>query len=366
MGLAAGIIGLPNVGKSTIFTAISSAKADAQNYPFCTIDPNRGMVAVPDPRLGEITSFIPTQKVVPAILELVDIAGLVKGASQGEGLGNQFLGHIKDVSAVAHVVRCFEDPDIVHVEGGIDPARDVEIIETELMLKDLETVEKAMLRVGKQAKTGDKKARADIEIMQKAQALLQSGTMIYPALDLTDPEISAALQSLHLLTAKPVLFVANVDEEGLSEKNEALKQLEEIAQSRQAGVVPLCGKIESELAELSAAEAEEFLQSLGQTEPGLHRLAREMYQLLGLQTFFTAGEKETRAWTIPRGASAPQAAGVIHTDFERGFIKADVYTLADLRQHKTEVALRAAGKIRSEGKEYIVADGDILFFKFNV
>ncbi|ERP38764.1 redox-regulated ATPase YchF [Chitinivibrio alkaliphilus] len=363
MSLSAGIVGLPNVGKSTIFNAISSGKAEAANYPFCTIDPNTGIVAVPDPRLTEIADLVAPQKVIPAYLELVDIAGLVKGASRGEGLGNQFLGHIKSVDAIVHVVRCFDTTDITHVDGSIDPQRDVEIIDMELVLKDMETVEKALPRVEKRVKSGDKLAKQQTETLRAALRHLEEGTPLRRA---ALEDRGDVLQELHLISAKQVLYVANVDEETLLEDNAHVQKLREIAHADEALCLTLCGKIEEELAELEQEEQEEFLQSLGISEPGLHRLAREIYALLGLHTYFTAGEKEVRAWTIPAKALAPEAAGVIHTDFQKGFIKARVYTLEDLRQYKTEAALKEAGKIRQEGKEYTVQDGDIMEFLFNV
>jgi GTP-binding protein YchF len=363
MGLAAGIVGLPNVGKSTIFSAVSSARAEAANYPFCTIDPNHGVVAIPDENLRRITALIPTKKVIPTFLELVDIAGLVKGASQGEGLGNQFLGHIKDVNALAHVVRCFDNSDIVHVEGSVDPVRDVEIINTELILKDLDTVERGITRVGKAAKSGDKEAKAKLVVFERLHAALASGTS---ARKVISPEEQPLVRELNLLTAKPVIYVANVDENSLNEDNEYVKILREFATAEGAECMVVCGKIECELAELALEERAEFLESMGLSEPGLNVLVRSLYQLLGLQTFFTAGPTENRAWTIRANSTAPQAAGAIHSDFERGFIRAEVYSLADLEQYKTEAAIKAAGKMRSEGRDYVVQDGDIMFFKFNV
>ncbi len=364
MGLSAGIVGLPNVGKSTIFNAVSSGKAAAENYPFCTIEPNHGVVAVPDARLDEITRLIPTQKVIPAFLDITDIAGLVKGASKGEGLGNQFLGHIKNVDAIVHVVRCFDNPDIVHVEGSIDPLRDIGIIETELMYTDFDTVTRALERAVKAAKTGDKDAKTKLGSLEAAHAALSAGSPVR----LIDPELAdpAHLRELFLLSAKPVLFVANVDEGGLTHDNKYVTALREFATSRNDSVVVLCGKVESEIAQLDVTERKEFLESLGLTESGLDRLATRVYDVLGLATFFTAGADENRAWTIKKGFTAAKAAGTIHTDFEKGFIKAEVYTLTDLKTYKTEVAIRNAGKTRQEGREYVVVDGDIMFFKFNV
>ncbi len=364
MSLAVGIIGLPNVGKSTIFNALSNGKAAAENYPFCTIDPNHGIVAVPDNRMNRINAIVSTRKIVPAFMELVDIAGLVKGASNGDGLGNQFLGHIKDVNAVVHVVRCFENDDIVHVEGGIDPQRDISIIDTELMLTDLSTVERGLSRIEKAAKSGDKEAAAKLAVFKKVADILGQGIPVRKAI--TDPAELKLITELHLLTSKPVLYVANVDDNAVLEDNDAVKKVRAIAASENAGCVKLCGKLESELADLGDDDKAEFLKDLGLDEPGLAILTREAYKLLGLETFFTVGEIENRAWTIHKGFKAPEAAGVIHTDFEKGFIKADVYTLEDLETYKSEVALRAAGKIRSEGRDYIVKDGDIMFFKFNV
>jgi GTP-binding protein YchF len=365
MGLAAGIIGLPNVGKSTIFNALclGSGKAEAANYPFCTIDPNHGIVPVPDERLKRITAHITTEKVIPAYLELIDIAGLVRGASRGEGLGNQFLGHIKSVDAVVHVVRCFDDGDVVHVDGSVDPLRDIDTIETELIYKDFETSEKGILRLSRTAKFGEKDAKTKLAVYEKVHAKLGEGI---PARKALDAEELGFVSDMHLLTSKPVLYVANVGEDDLVEDNQYVKKVAELAANEGASYVKICGKVEAEISELPVDERAEFLDSLGMTEPGLNTLARGIYKLLGLETFFTAGERENRAWTITAGMTAPQAAGAIHSDFEKGFIRADVYTLADLETYKTEVAIRAAGKIRSEGRDYVVKDGDIVFFKFNV
>jgi GTP-binding protein YchF len=364
MALSAGIVGLPNVGKSTIFNAFCNGKAEVQNYPFTTIDPNTGIIAVPDERLTRITQLIPTKKVVPAFLELVDIAGLVKGASKGEGLGNQFLGHIKNVDAIVHVVRCFEDENVIHVEGSVDPIRDIGLITTELMLADFGTVERAIPRVEKAAKSGDKEAKEKIVVFQKAYDCLGRGIPVRK--ELLSAEEKTLISELNLLTSKAVLYAANVDEDTLLEDNAHVKKVREFAAQEGSDVVRLCGKIEAEISSLPAEERPDFLTGLGIAESGLTVLAKAVYHLLNLETFFTAGEDENRAWTIHAKTSAPKAAGTIHTDFEKGFIKADVYTLADLEQYKTEAAIRAAGKMRSEGKEYIVRDGDILFFKFNV
>ncbi len=364
MGLSAGIVGLPNVGKSTLFNALTSAKAEVQNYPFTTIDPNNGIVAVPDERLNRITQLIPTAKVVPAFLELVDIAGLVKGASKGEGLGNQFLGHIKNVDAIVHVVRCFKDPNVIHVEGSVDPLRDIGLIDTELMFADLGTAERGLLRVSKAAKSGDKEAKEQLVVFEKVQDSLSRGVPVRQTI--TEPSQLQMLSQLNLLTAKPVLYIANVDEDNILADNEAVAAVRKHAALTNSEVVRISGKMESEIAALSPEERPEFLASVGLTQPGLAQLAQAIYKLLGLETFFTAGAEENRAWTIRKGITAPKAAGTIHTDFEKGFIKADVYTLGDLEQYKSEAAIRAAGKIRSEGKEYIVKDGDIMFYKFNV
>ena len=361
MGLSAGIVGLPNVGKSTIFNALTSGKAQSANYPFCTIDPNTGVVPVPDERLERINTFVATEKIIPASIEIVDIAGLVRGASQGEGLGNQFLGHIRQVDAILHVVRCFDDEDVVHVDGSVSPLRDVETIETELLLADMDALEKRLKRIGKMTDTAAKAERAAIE---KAVALLDQG--IWLARSSMSEQEREQLAPLFLLSMKPVMFIANVHEQDLAGEHPNVATLRNFAEETGAGMVVISGKIEAELAELDKLEGAELLEALGLEEPGLATLARETYRLLGLQSYFTAGPKEIRAWTVSVGARAPQAAGVIHTDFERGFIRAETYTLVDLETHGSETAIRSAGLMRQEGKEYLVRDGDIMHFKFNV
>ncbi len=364
MSLKCGIVGLPNVGKSTIFNAMTAAGAAAANYPFCTIEPNIGIVSVPDNRLDKIAEIFKPKKIIPAIIEFVDIAGLVKGASKGEGLGNQFLGHIRSVDAIAHIVRCFEDPDVVHVHGHVDPLSDIEVIETELMLADLDSITKAIEKVEKKIKTNDKEAQAQLPVYQKIQKSLSTGK---PArsLNLTDDEKSLS-QSLFLLTLKPVLFVANVNEKDVIHPPSAVTQLKTFAAQQNAEVVVISGKIESEISELSPTERISFLEELGLKESGLHQLAHAAYKLLGLATYFTAGEQEVRAWTIPNNTKAPQAAGVIHSDFEKGFIRAECYHFDDLMKLGSEAKIKEAGKWRLEGKDYVVKDGDILFFRFNV
>ncbi|QDV76688.1 redox-regulated ATPase YchF [Botrimarina mediterranea] len=362
--MEAGIVGLPNVGKSTLFNALTSAGIASENYPFCTIEPNVGAVPVPDSRLDTIQSYIKTQKVIPAILQLVDIAGIVRGASEGEGLGNQFLTHIRNVDAILHVVRCFDDPDIIHVEGSVDPIRDIETIDTELMLADLQSVEQQIHKAQKNARTGDKDAKRKVEILQECHDRLAEGTPIR-GLVYEDPASAKILRELQLLTSKRVLYVANVEEDDLLGEGELVKRVRERAAAEGGEVVAVCARLEAELAELDEADRAEMLESVGLTEPALASLARAAYKLLGLQSYFTAGEKEVRAWTIPVGATAPQAAGVIHTDFEKGFIRCETYSVDDLVALHTEKAIREAGKMRVEGKAYVMRDGDVCHFLFN-
>lgn len=366
MALQVGIVGLPNVGKSTLFNALTSAKAEAANYPFCTIDPNVGVVTVPDPRLDQITAFVKPQSVVPTAMEFVDIAGIVKGASQGEGLGNQFLSHIRQTDAIVHVVRCFDDPNIIHVAGSVDPLRDMEIINTELMLADLDSVDKKLKRTEKAARTTtDKKLKMEFEVTQKVHEALSKG-LPARSVQLTDLE-EPFRKEMHLLTSKPVLYACNVsDTDFAAGGNQWVKDVEKRAAEEGNTTIMICSAMEAEIAQLPKEEQKEFLSALGTEEPGLNRLIREAYKLLGLQTYFTAGEKEVRAWTIRKGMKAPQAAGVIHSDFERGFIRAETYHCEDLFKLKSESAVKEAGKYRVEGKEYVVQDGDILFFRFNV
>lgn len=363
--MEAGIVGLPNVGKSTLFNALTEAGAEANNYPFCTIEPNVGIVNVPDPNLAVLKKYISTEKVIPATTKIVDIAGLVKGASEGAGLGNKFLTHIRETDAILQVVRCFEDGDVTHVDGSVDAVRDVETIETELMLADLQSVENALQKTKKQARSGDKQMQRYMTLLEECHACLSDGKPVR-ALNLTDPEDLKLLRSLSPLSAKRVLYIANVNEDEVESGNPQTEALAAYAAERNSEVIHVCAKIEAELAELEPEERAEMLDSLGMSEPALHKIIRGVYHLLGLQSYYTAGPKEIRAWTVPQGCTAPKAAGVIHGDFERGFIRANVYSIADLEALGSEHAVKEAGKLRVEGKEYIMQPGDVCHFLFNV
>jgi len=363
MGIKSGIVGLPNVGKSTLFNALTREQIAAENYPFCTIDPNVGIVPVPDPRLEELAAIVKPERILPATVEFVDIAGLVAGASKGEGLGNKFLSHIRETDAITHVVRCFENDDIVHVAGRIGPLDDIDVINTELALADLDTVERGLQRAEKNAKTGDKDVIRVRDLLKKVREHLDAGNPVRSLIK--DAEEQRLLYEYHLITLKPLMYVANVAEDGF-ENNPYLDSVRERATQEGSEVVAVCAAIEAEIAQLEEADRADFLKELGLTEPGLNRVIRAGYKLLGLQTYFTAGVKEVRAWTVKVGATAPQAAGVIHTDFEKGFIRAEVIAYADYIANKGEQGAKEAGKLRLEGKEYIVREGDVMHFRFNV
>lgn len=365
MALKCGIVGLPNVGKSTLFNSLSNAKAQSANYPFCTIDPNIGIIPVPDKRLDKIAELVKPEKVVPTTIEFVDIAGLVKGASKGEGLGNQFLANIRETDAIIHILRCFEDENVTHIDGDIDPVRDKEVVDAELKLKDLETVENRMQKVEKQAKTGEKEAQKLLKVLTRYKDALSEGRAAREVrLDKEDQEM---VKDMQLLTDKPVLYVCNVDESSLKNGNKYMAQVEEAAEGEEAQVIKIAAGIEADIVELETEEERQmFLDDLGLEESGLNKMIRNAYELLKLDTFFTAGPKEVRAWTVKKGATAPKAGGTIHSDFERGFIKAEVIKYEDFVYYGSEAACKEAGKMNMEGKEYIVKDGDIIFFKFNV
>ena len=364
--MKAGIVGLPNVGKSTLFNCLSNAKAQSANFPFCTIEPNIGVVNVPDPRLERLESLVQPEKVIPATVEIVDIAGLVRGASKGEGLGNQFLSNIRETDAILHILRCFDNDNIVHVDGSVDPIRDKETIDLELQLKDLETVEKRLEKVGRAARTGNKEAIKEQEVLNKLQQGLSAATSVR-ALSISDDDRLAYVKTMQLLTDKPVLYVCNVDESSAVNGNAYVDQVRQVANAEQADVLVLAVSTEADINELDSYEERQlFLDDLGLTEPGAAKLIRAAYAMLNLQTYFTAGVKEVRAWTVLQGSTAPQAAGVIHTDFEKGFIRAEVISYADYDNYASEAKVKEAGKMRVEGKDYIVLDGDVMHFRFNV
>lgn len=363
MGFKCGIVGLPNVGKSTLFNALTATEIAAENYPFCTIDPNVGIVPVPDPRLDKLASIATSEEIIPTTIEFVDIAGLVAGASKGEGLGNQFLGHIRETDAIAHVVRCFDDENIIHVDGKVDPLSDLETIYTELILSDLESVEKAIARVERVAKSGDKEVLAQLDLYKKLKEHLENEEVAF-AFSVTKEQMPL-IRELQLITGKPAFYIANVAEDGF-ENNQHLNNLQELANKRSIQVIPVCAQIEAEVAQLDRDEQQEYLSELGLEEPGLNRVIRAGYELLGLQTFFTAGPKEARAWTVSKGSTAPQAAGKIHTDFEKGFIRAEVVAFQDYVDANGEAGAKDAGKWRLEGKDYLMNEGDVVHFRFNV